>query len=178
MLELVNKIIAIDICNTLADIITEIEVRLGHNPNPTEYFHPGINKYPRFFEDNLDVFLNAKAIGDSALQLRELSKNNTIVYLTARPQIAEFVTRLWLKNNGYPIAPIYFTNNKVRVASKLGVNLAIEDAPFELDRYMEADIEVLVKQQSYNLMYSNRFDWNSSLGKGEVLITNANNSRR
>ena len=159
MLNIKNKTIAVDICNTIADIISELDLRLGHNSNPNQYFHPGLIERPRFFEENLDVFLRAKPIGNSAEILRELSIHNNIMYITARPKIAEFVTRSWLQKHGYPLKKIYFTNNKVEVASKLGVDLAIEDAPFELERYIKAGFDVLVKKQSYNMSFSNRFDW-------------------
>ena len=159
MLNLTEKTIAVDVCNTIADIIGELEVRLGHNPNPSQYFHPGLLDKPSFFENNLDIFLNAKPIGNSAEVLRKLSMHNNIVYITARPKIAEFVTRVWLKKNGYPLGKIYFSNNKVEVASILGVDIAIDDAPFELDRYTNAGFDVLVKKQSYNSGFSDRFDW-------------------
>lgn len=154
-----GKTIAIDLCNTIADVIGELEVRLGHNPNPNQYFHPGLIDKPNYFEDNLDIFLVAKPIGNSAEILRELSINNNIVYITARPKIAEFVTRVWLKRNNYPLSKIYFTNNKVDIAAKLGVDLAIDDAPFEIERYINAGIEVLTKEQTYNTRLPNRFNW-------------------
>lgn len=159
MLDLTNKVIAVDICNTIADVNRELTVRLGFNPNPTVYFHPALKNKPNYFEDNLDIFLKAKPIGVSAQVLRELSKHNKIVYITARPKVAEEVTKLWLAKKGYPISDIYFTNNKVEIASKLGVDLAIDDAPYEIERYIEAGIDVLVKKQDYNFRYENRFEW-------------------
>lgn len=159
MFNLVNKIIAVDICNTIADIMPELNVRLGYNPNLSEYFHPGLSDKPHFFEENLDIFLEAKPIGNSAEILRGLAQNNTIVYITARPQVSELVTRIWLRKNGYPKAPIYFTNNKVEIASKLGVDIALEGAPHEIERYIDSGVKVLVKEQSYNTNHSDRFEW-------------------
>lgn len=154
-----TKVIAVDICNTLADVVKEIDARLGRNPNPAKYFHPGLWDKPSYFEENLDVFLDAEPIGDSVKKLNELSIYNEIVYITARPKISEFVTRLWLKRHGYPKGKIYFTINKVDIASKLGVDIAIDDAPFEIERYIKAGIKVYVKKQPYNAGYDNRFDW-------------------
>lgn len=159
MLNLTGKTIAVDICNTIADVIGELEVRLGHNPNPDQYFHPGLLNKPRFFEENLDIFLNAKPIGNSADVLWELSKFNNVIYITARPKMSEFVTRVWLKKNGFPLNKIYFTNNKVEIATKLSVDLAIDDAPFELEGYINAGFEVLTKYQTYNASYPNTFKW-------------------
>lgn len=155
-----GRTIAIDICNTLADVVAEIESRLGKNPISGEYIHPGISKYPLFFEENLDVFLNAKVIGNSVDVIKELAKHNTIYYVTARPKVAELVTKIWLRKNDYPEAKIYFTNNKPKIAKALGVNLAIEDAPFEINRYIESGIEVMVKSQPYNInRFKNCFEW-------------------
>lgn len=159
MLNLRDEIIAIDICNTIANISEELNIRLGRNPDPNVYFHPGLVDKPNFFEDNLDIFLNAKPIGNSVEVLKQLSIHNHIMYITARPKIAEFVTRVWLKKNGYPLSKIYFTNDKVEIASNLGITLAIDDAPFEIERYINAGFKVLVKKQSYNSDFNNRFEW-------------------
>jgi 5'(3')-deoxyribonucleotidase len=161
MLNLVNKTIAVDICNTLADVLSELEARLGKFPNPNSYFHPALMDNPHYFEENLDIFLSAKPIGNSAQILRELSKFNKIVYITARPKAAELVTKVWLRNNGYPKAKIYFTDNKVKVAKSIGVDIAIDDSPSEIESYMDAGIQVIVKQQDYNVGYFNRFDWDN-----------------
>lgn len=159
MLNLKDKVIAVDICNTIANVVNELESRLGHNPKPNLYFHPGIKDKPNYFKENLDVFLDAKPIGKSAKILNELSLYNEIVYITARPKIAEFVTRLWLRKYGYPMSKVYFTNNKVEIATRLGVDIAIDDAPFELERYINAGFDVLTLEQIYNLGFPNRFVW-------------------
>lgn len=159
MFNLKNSTIAVDICNTIADVISELDARLGHNPNPARYFHPGLWDKPYYFEENLDIFLDAKPIGNSVEILSELSVYNEIVYITARPEIAEFVTKLWLKENNYPKGKLYFSKNKAKLASKLGVDIAIEDAPFEIERYIKAGIKVFVKEQAYNVGYENRFEW-------------------
>lgn len=164
-----NKIIVVDLCNTIADIVSELDIRLGRNLNPEQYFHPSLKDQPHYFEKNLDIFLNAKPIQDSVNMLNELSIHNEIIYMTARPKIAEFVTKLWLKKNGYPKGNVYFSENKAKLASELGVNIAIEDAPFEIDKYIKTGIEVLVKQQAYNEGYNNRFDWNNEKENGIML---------
>lgn len=159
MFNLTNNIIAVDICNTIADVISVINARLGYNPNPAEYFHPALWDKPYYFEENLDIFLEAKPIASSIEILNELSIYNEIIYITARPEIAEFVTKLWLKENNYPKGKVYFSKNKAKLASKLGVDIAIEDAPFEIERYIKAGIKVFIKEQAYNIGYENRFEW-------------------
>ncbi|MCK9470727.1 MAG: hypothetical protein M0Q88_03110 [Bacilli bacterium] len=154
-----NKVIAVDICNTIADLNRELDTRIGHNPEPSQYFHPGLIDKPNYFVENLDIFLDAKPIDGSIEVLNLLSKDNTIVYITARPKISEFVTRLWLRRHGYPMGKIYFTDNKVDIAFNLGVDIAIDDAPFELERYIKAGFNVLVKKHQYNTLFPNRFNW-------------------
>jgi hypothetical protein len=167
VMNLVGKVIAVDLCNTVADINSVIESRLGKNPDPTNYIHPAL--YPTFFEENLDIFLIASPLGESAEILQELSKYNRIVYITARPKVAGFVTKIWLRVSGYPKGKVYFTDNKVEVAKKLGVTLAVEDAPHEIELYHEAGIEVLVKATPYNKQYRNRFAWGSRDNAIELL---------
>jgi 5'(3')-deoxyribonucleotidase len=154
-----NKTIAVDICNTLADVIKELNRRLGANPDPSIYFHPALKGKKNFFKENLDIFKVAQPIGNSAEKLRELAKNNNIVYITARPEVSREVTIKWLEEHNYPKADIYFTNNKVEIAKKLGVDLAIDDAPREIKEYRKAGYDVLVKKQSYNEEFGNLFDW-------------------
>lgn len=156
-----NKTIAVDICNTLADIVGEIEIRLGKSPTPNNYFHPALKGKDDFFIKNLDIFLDAKVLGNSNEVISELAKYNKIVYITARPEVSKLVTKIWLRNNGYPTGPIYFTNNKPKIAKKLGVDIAFEDAPHEIEKYhtFSKGIEVMVKRQSYNMGYRNLFEW-------------------
>lgn len=159
MINLKDEVIAVDICNTLADVCKELDKRLGQNLNPSLYFHQGLWDKPNFFKENLDIFSEAEVISNSVEILNELAKYNTIYYITARPKISEFVTKLWLKKHGYPIAKVYFTNNKVEIANKLGVNIAIEDAPFELEKYIESGIEIFTHKKQYNINFPNRFNW-------------------
>ncbi len=56
--------VAVDICNTLADINGEIEKVFGANPNPSRYYYPGVTS--EFFRNNLWVFEKAAAIVNPA----------------------------------------------------------------------------------------------------------------
>lgn len=159
MLRIINRVIAVDICNTLADVNLELEKRLGKTPTPEVYFHPALLDKKYFIEQNLDIFVEAKPIYQSIEKLNKIAKVNKIVYITARPKVAEEATVEWLKRNGYPKGEIFFSKNKTGIASTMGVDLAIDDAPFEIESYIKAGIDVLVKEQPYNKKYSNRFSW-------------------
>ncbi len=158
-----NKIIAVDICNTLADVEKELKVRLGRKPDLTQYFHPGLAGKPNYFKEHLDIFLNARPLDDSVKVLRELSNKNVIVYITARPKVAEFVTRLWLRKNNYPSGKLFFSKNKSTLAKQLNVDIAIDDAPSEIDSYIKNGFVTLTVKQPYNIGLPNRFNWTDML---------------
>ena len=163
-----NKLIAVDLCNTIADIDKEIDIRVGPKSNPNEYLHSGLKDKSYYFEQNLDIFLDAEPIAGSIEALNYLSRENRIIYVTARPKISEFITRLWLKKHKYPVGHIFFTKEKAALGISLGVDLAIEDAPFEIEKYTSSGIEVMVKKQPYNTMFPSRFDWGELGIVGEV----------
>jgi len=147
----------IDICNTIADVNRIIEKVLGPNPVPSCYRHPKATK--EFWLNNLWVFEEAQPIANAAEILQNINKRNKIIYITARPKAVEDVTKQWLREHGFPECEIIFTENKVAVAKSLGIQRAIEDAPHEIEAYLKAGIDVMVKKQPYNTAYLNRFDW-------------------
>jgi len=149
--------VAVDICNTLADINGEIEKVFGANPNPSRYYYPGVTS--EFFRNNLWVFEKAAAYKGAAKALTKISLYYEIVYITARPVEAQSVTIEWLKRNGFPRGRIIFTTTKPVIAKALGVKAAFDDAPHEIDGYLAAGIPVFVKKQPYNMAYPNIFDW-------------------
>lgn len=151
------RTLAVDICNTLADVNGELQKVFGANPNPSSYLHPGVNA--EFFKNNTWIFKKAKPYKGAAYILNQLSKIFEIVYVTARPIEARMITLEWLNKHGFPKREVFFTKNKPEIAKCLGVTVAIEDAPHEIDRYRIAGIPVLVKRQPYNLNYHNVFEW-------------------
>ena len=150
-------LIAVDICNTLADVNEVLEKAIGHNPIPSSYYHP--NLPDNYFKENLWVFAHANPIEYSKEVLYKLSQKNKIIYITARPIEAKAITIDWMNRFGYPGGKIIFERNKAAIAKEIGVDLAIDDAPHEIESYIRAGIGVLVKQQPYNIKYSNRFEW-------------------
>ncbi len=153
-----NGLLAVDICNTLADVNSQIAKALGPNPNPSVYFHPGV--YPGFFEENPWVYKKAPPISGAAEVLQHLNQYWDIVYLTARPEWAKAITADWLKKWGFPTCEIVCTKNKGAEAKSLSVAMAIEDAPHEIKALEKAKIPVLVHAQPYNYgLGVTRFSW-------------------
>lgn len=145
--------IAVDICNTLADINGQLERKIqGYRndvypfPLPENYFTSPIG---------LCVFRDAKPFPETAGILRSMSRVfGGITYVTSRPQEAEFVTRRWLTKNGFPEGEIVFCQGeeKLSVYSRLKPFLIIEDDPQTLEAAITTNlnIPIIVPQWPYN----------------------------
>lgn len=150
LLSLKGETIAVDLCNTVADINSILDNIFY--PNRTgDYYHPALKNWPGdFFKENLWIFREAAPIAGSAWVLRFVAKRNRIFFVTARPEEAREVTEAWLKENNYPNAPVFHTTDKATICRQLDVTVAIEDAPHEIVSLRNAGIEVFVKRQVYN----------------------------
>lgn len=150
-----KKVVLVDICNTLADVNQEIEIMTGVKRTPGIYYHPCVSE--KWFETNLQVFENASVIGGSVECINSLAQVYEIVYLTARPEVSEQVTRRWLKKAGFPEARIIFSKDKVGASKDMKVAFAIDDAPAEVEAYTKAGIMTKVPAWDYNIYCRNRF---------------------
>lgn len=139
----------IDICNTLADVNFQLEKALGPNPNPFNYYHPGVTEST--FKNFPWLFTQAPPIKGSVEGTHQIAKNYRIVYLTARPEWARQITLEWLNRNGFPSAPVIFSKQKGEVARELKATLAIDDAPYEIISLSKIVPKMLIHQQPYNL---------------------------
>lgn len=150
LLSLNGETIAVDLCNTVADINAILDTIFY--PNRTgEYYHPALKNWPSdFFKENLWVFREAEPFVGSASVLRFLSHRNRIFFVTARPEEARKVTAEWLEEHGFPDAEVHHTTDKVAVCKRLGVTVAFEDAPHEIRSLQQAGFRVFVKRHLYN----------------------------
>lgn len=159
-----DSIIFVDICNTLADVNREIENLTGCKRPAGLYFHPSV--CPNWFLEHIEVFENCKPIAESLKGLKKLAEKNDIVYLTARPIQAHMVTVNWLKRNGYPDGPVYFSERKAEFAESYLKDhpydrvAFIDDAPHEILSCIQMGYTVFVHRQDYNLHFKNVFSWN------------------
>lgn len=150
--------IAVDLCNTLCDVNGALESLLGVRRKKGSYFIDGLPS--TFFENNPEFFFLPKPYHKAADILQVLSYHHDILYVTARPKNSEHVTNKYLEQNGFPKAPIIFSDNKGILCKKLRVDVAIEDAPHEIQKYQEVGIPVLIKDWDYNRNLEGiRFDW-------------------
>lgn len=147
---------AIDICNTLADVNRVLQQALGPRSDASQYSFPGATR--EFFENNSWVFSRAPVLPGAVKGVYELASVGSILYLTARPEWAREITRVWLTKNGFPPGEIICTDSKADVVRQFNVTLAVDDAPHEIEA-LASFCPVMVYAQSYNTGYTARFRW-------------------
>ena len=143
--------IAVDICNTLANIDSQLAKKIqGYCnsqypfPIPAEYFTS-----PAGFR----VFRGAEPFPGTARLIYNLAELfGGLVYVTTRPPETEFVTKRWLAKHGYPESEVIFCrrDEKADVYGALGPHLIIEDDPSVLEKMKERHVPILVPQWPYN----------------------------
>lgn len=152
--------IAVDICNTLADVNAVLEKYYGKMPEGI-YHHPAVDH--DFFRNNPDIFREALPLPGAVQALTQLAKKEKILYLTARPLEAEEATRWFLDHYRFPYAEIIFSTNKTDIACRHKIKRAIDDSPSEIVKYKSAGISVAVYRQHYNRQFSGRFRWGEEI---------------
>lgn len=115
-------LIGVDICNTIANINYELFRKFKINPR--QYPAPEVPKDFFITAGGLTLFINARPYYNSQKVLMQLiTEGYRIVYVTSRPKIAEFVTRRWLKLNGFPPGNVEFipSGEKAAIARDTGI---------------------------------------------------------
>lgn len=143
--------LAVDICNSLADINGQLEKKIpGYCnitypfPIPDSYFTSPVG---------MRIFRDAEPFPKTARLLNSLAELfGGIVYVTTRPPEAEFVTMRWLTKNAFPKGEIMFCKweEKTAVYDSLDPYFIIEDDPRVLETAKELNVPILVPQWPYN----------------------------
>lgn len=141
--------IAVDICNTLANVGGELE-KLGIKQDIYPAPMP-----ERFFSspEGLKVFQNAQPINGANFVVNHYSTLfGGVTYVTTRPIEAGLITHHWLANNGFPNGKIHFCKweEKPGIYAKLKPHVIIEDDPRVLDRIKHFETLIMVPQWAYN----------------------------
>jgi uncharacterized HAD superfamily protein len=112
-----------------------------------------VNSYIKeLFVTEPEVYLEADEIKGSWFGSRLIKP---VAYITRRPDqygIAE-ATRLWLSKNYFYPAPVFFIPKgtcKSTKAKELGVDVLIEDSPYEIMSCRENNLRTLVFRYKYN----------------------------
>ncbi len=143
-----QRIIFVDICNSLADVNSELKKR-GYR---TDIYPSPIPK--EAFTEQL--FMDAQPIRSVIELVQKLeAQDYSLVYLTARPVKFRSVTLDWLKKYGLPKAPMLHSNERLKgefVKNYSHVVGAIEDSPHEIKSYLEVapDMKIIVPDWEYN----------------------------
>ena len=150
-----KKVAAVDICNTLADVNSIVELFFGKSEN-----YPNKDIPTDFFQKNLWIFKEAVPLVGSVDYLNKLADTYSIVYVTARPIQAHTITEYWLKKHGYHEGQLYFvTKDKYGYlkSCELEPSIAFEDSPGECNIYIENGVNVHVPAYNYNQKLPGRF---------------------
>ncbi|MFX4261301.1 hypothetical protein ACOBQJ_03755 [Pelotomaculum propionicicum] len=144
------QVVALDICNTLANIAKKlineglVKTDVYPSPLPEDFF---------ISEDGLQIFLNAEPIRGALQMVRHLEAlYGSVIYVTTRPKEAEFVTCRWLAKHGFPISDIHFCSwqDKPAVYESLNPRVIAEDDPRVLEMVKSMDTAILALQWPYN----------------------------
>jgi len=147
-----ETLVGVDLCNTVADINSEIE----------RYFNVRAETYPvcgiphEFFSTpaGLAMFRNAAPFSCAARVLWNIAKAGCkIIYVTTRPGVAGSVTAQWLKVNNFPSGPVAFVprGSKADFITETGISCFFEDDPLVVNTLMRTEMKfVFVKEWPYN----------------------------
>lgn len=145
-----NKIICIDIDNTLSDTNAEIKKRgydISCYPNP--YLNDNFWKS----DFGKKIFLDAKPIKNTIRIVQTLvNMGGKPIFATSRPLEAIGVTQKWLMKYLLPLwgkNSIFFSKNKVT----LNADIYFEDNPNQISQMLKANKIVFAPKYSYNSTY-------------------------
>ena len=157
-----TKLIAVDLCNTLAKVNEAIEDIFGPVPNPSILYHPATP--PSFWANPKnriarEIFLFAEPFPGSAKALnRVVSQGWEIVYLTSRPEWTKDISIKWLNLNKFPKGPVITTPFKTNWALKNSPALVVEDDPKHINP-LQHIVPVFVPAHPWNEGFAPRFRW-------------------
>ncbi|KAB2954301.1 hypothetical protein F9B85_00990 [Heliorestis acidaminivorans] len=161
-------IIGVDICNTIAQVNEALALHfLGTSKVPDDlqkqrqWNLPGLN--PDFFRspEGMNLLSQAKPYEKASEVLNSfIYKGHKIVYITARPQETELVSRRWLRQHNFPLGDIVHSHQKGESCLEKGVTFMIEDDPFYAEQVKRAGIPVFLVRQRYNVDFpAPKMDW-------------------
>jgi hypothetical protein len=144
--------IAVDICNTVANVNRELAKRFtGFSLNlyPSPIITAGFFGSP----EGLQLLNEAAPIPYAALVLQWFTRaGHEVVYVTGRPVLAADATREWLTVNGFPGGALIFLPRgyKGLFALNYGIDWFFEDDPLEAQSLQGVVSRVFLKDWPYN----------------------------
>lgn len=149
-----KRLVAVDVCNTLARVNEAIAACLGLGSGwqwTTYDLRPaGIVDPESWFRLHPEVFAEALPLPGAQEALdAAASAGWEIAYVTARPDWAREITRSWLRRWGFPRGELVLAARKAPACAALGASLAVEDAPDQV-RALRRVVPVCVIGHPYN----------------------------
>jgi 5'(3')-deoxyribonucleotidase len=129
------KKIGLDVDGVLADIFGYYCARMGLTMASTcQWTFPGIqdfvdHKMKAYEWENLPMISTPQDIDF-----------DVHCYITALPEVLSEHRNNWLNKNGYPVAPIFYCENKSHIIKRLGLDLFIDDKPSAIERFNQEGI--------------------------------------
>lgn len=148
------RVVAVDLCNTVAAVNAAIAACLGLGPGWVWETYSletaGIRNSDAWFQAHPEVFAEAEPVPGAAEALDGLAAAGWgIVYLTARPEWARGLSVEWLRKHGFPRGRLVTARDKARACAALGVSAAVDDAPEHI-RALSRVVPVYPPAQPYN----------------------------
>ncbi len=161
-----SRIVVIDLCDTVAQVTNAIEGIYGPMPDPLTPSHPAV-WHPDYWADPnnriaREIFKFAEPIPGSVEGVNYLARKGPIVYLTARPEWSKHISENYLRQNGFPEAPVVCTPDKYSWVLKHGAVVAIEDMPKHIEK-LQLLIPVFVPTQTWNKGLGIQFNWKGGI---------------
>ncbi|QGG48282.1 5' nucleotidase, NT5C type [Heliorestis convoluta] len=161
-------IIGVDICNTIARVNEALALHfLGTYTIPESlqkqrrWDLPGLT--PDFFRSPTGmIFLSQVQPYNGAAEVLSsfVRSGHKVIYITARPQETELVTRRWLKEHHFPCDEVIHSEEKGLVCIEKEVDVMIEDDPFYAQQIKEAGVSLFLVKQRYNATFpAPKMDW-------------------
>lgn len=159
--EKTRKLVAVDIDDTLADYVGQMTKYFGPpegglNSGSLESMWPKADWEEAFeggrFHETMQV------IQGSLEGVREIQKRADIVYFSARRPEMSFVTANWLRENGFPPAPIVCIGRERKKALLRNgwFDVVIDDLPRYLDSFKG---KKYIHRRPWNINNGITYDW-------------------
>lgn len=117
-------------------------------------------------------FTNCPPFPNAVETLQELDKKgHEIYYITARPKEHGEKTKVWMREQGFPVRDDRFyygmlDHEKVEIIKELQLDYYFDDKAEVLDTLSDESLKIFVRDQSYNrhLHYPRILDWTELMG--------------
>ena len=105
------------------------------------------------FDPEGTVYRDADPYKPSVGAIPLLTQFEPVAYITRRPEIFRTVTQEWLDKHDYPKLPLFHIEHGTCKSDKmkeLGIQVIVEDSPYEIESCLGNDVKVIIIPHNYN----------------------------